>query len=167
MAMIMHESRATKFARKLMGKGFGDEYYLNDKERLYQTYDEQMPLINRMSLKEIIESEDIHPLLKIDPLAYAHLLKQSRTTIIDAFFDETLPRPTRKLLFEQLEDAKKYITPFSHGTWLPFEYLLSLYILHRMKVNDRKAKKMLLRSEKPEDLTGEDFLSKVFRKIGF
>lgn len=167
MGMIMHESRTTKFARKLMKNGYGDDYYLNDKEKIYATYEEQMPRINRMTLKEIIESEDIHPLLKIDPLAYAHLLSQSRTTIIDAYFDETLPKPTRKLLFEQLEDAKKYVTPFSHGTWLPFEYLLSLYILHRMKVNDRRTKKMLLRSEKPEDLTGEDFLSKVFRKIGF
>jgi len=165
--MIMHESRATKFARKLMANGYGQDYYLNDQKRLYKTYEEQMPRINRMTLKEMINSEEIHPLLKIDPLAYAHLLQQSHTTIIDAFFDETLPRPTRKLLFEQLEDAKKYITPFSHGTWLPFEYLLSLYILHRMKVNDRKAKKMLLRNEKPEDLTDEDFLSKVFRKIGF
>jgi hypothetical protein len=165
MAKIMHESRSTKFARKLMSKGYGSENFLNDKEKLYQVYDEQLPMINKMSLEEIIYNEEIHPMLKIDPLTYAHLLRQHRTTIIDALFDETLPMATRKLLFKELEDSKRIIMPFSHGTWLPFEYLLSLYILHRTKVNDRKAKKMLLRNETPIDLSGDDFLRKVFKKI--
>ncbi|HPE69873.1 MAG TPA: alpha/beta hydrolase [Thermotogota bacterium] len=158
MGMILHESRTTKFARTLMKQGYGAEFFLNDRERLYQVYREQMPRINRMDLQQLVEDQDLHPLLKVDPLAYAHLLKPNRTTIIDAFFDETLPRATRKLLFRELGDAKKRITPFSHGTWLPFEYLLALYILHRLKISDRQAKKMLLRNESPLDVTDEDIL---------
>ncbi|HOO32859.1 MAG TPA: alpha/beta hydrolase [Thermotogota bacterium] len=165
MGKIIHESRATKFARNLMEKGYGREDNLNDREKLYGIYEEQMPMINKMSLEELIYNTDIHPILKIDPLAYAHLLQQQRTTLIDALFDETLPMATRRLLFNELKDSKRIIMPFSHGTWLPFEYLLSLYILHRMNVNDRKAKKMLLRNEMPIDLSGDDFLRKVFRKI--
>ena len=167
MGRIMHESRSTKFARKLMEKGYGSRHNVNDKERIYQIYEEQIPRINNMTLEEIIESETIHPMLKIDPLTYAHLLKQKRTTIIDTYFDETLPRSTRKLLFKELEDARRFIVPFSHGTWLPFEFLLALYILHRMRVSDRQAKKTLLINEKPKDTTGEDFLAKFFRKIKF
>lgn len=165
MGRIIHESRATKFARKLMKAGLGSEHYLNDKEKLYHIYDQQMPMINKMSLEEIIYNTDIHPILKIDPLTYAHLLQQQRTTIIDALFDETLPMTTRKMLFNELKESKRIIVPFSHGTWLPFEYILALYILHRMKVNDRKAKKMLLRKEEPIDLSGDDFLRKVFKRI--
>jgi hypothetical protein len=126
MGKIIHESRATKFARKLMDKGLGNKYFLNDKNRLYKVYEEQMPLISGMELEEIIYNKDIHPILKIDPLTYAHLLKQPRTTIIDALFDETLPMATRKMLFKELKESKRIIVPFSHGTWLPFEYLLSL-----------------------------------------
>jgi len=167
MGMILHESRTTKFARKLMNEGYGEEYHINEKDKLYAIYQEQLPTINKMSLEEIIENDDIHPMLKIDPLTYAHLLKESRTTIIDALFDETLPMKTRKLLFKELEGAKRMVMPFSHGTWLPFEYLLALYILHRMKVNDRNAKKMLLRKEEIEDPIDDDFLGRVLKKIRF
>ncbi len=167
MGKIMHESRTTKFARKLMDQGYGDEYFINDRDKLYETYEKQLIMINSMTLDQIIDDEDIHPMLKIDPLTYAHLLKQSRTTIIDALFDETLPIDTRKMLFKELPDAKRMVMPFSHGTWLPFEYLLALYILHRMKVNDKNAKKMLLRKEELEDPIDDDFLGKVLKKIRF
>jgi predicted esterase len=148
---ILHQSPTTEFARKMFKKGYKPDFFMDDRERLYNTYDEQFPKVKEMSLSEIINSEQIHPLFKIDPISYAHLLDMSKVTFIDALFDSTLPLQSRKILYNEMEGAKRRVLPISHVNWLPFEYVLAKYILHKLNINDKEAKKALLRLEKFEN----------------
>lgn len=148
---ILHESPAANFVRKLFANGYKANFSLNDKEQLYNIYNEQFPKIKNMSLSEIINNEDIHPLFKIDPISYAHLLNMSDVTFVDALFDFTLPIGSREILYNEMKGAKRRVLPMSHVNWLPFEYILAKYILHKTNINDKKAKKALLTREKIEE----------------
>jgi len=145
---ILHESSATAFVRRMFQKGFQYDHNLGDMELLYNIYEEQFPLVQKMSLMDIVSSEDIHPLFKVDPISYAHLLDMEKVTFVDAFFDSTLPLRSRKVLFDEMEGAKRKILPISHVNWLPFSYLLAKYMLHKVNINDKESKKSLLKSEK-------------------
>lgn len=151
MPKILHESPATLFVRRMFEKGYSEDFNLNDKKRLYEIYNKQFPLVKSMSLKDITDSEDIHPLFKIDPISYAHLLDMKRVTFIDAFFDSTLPIDSRKVLYKEMEGSKRRVLPISHVNWLPFGYILARYMLHKVDITDRESKKALLRSEKIEN----------------
>lgn len=151
MPKILHESPATAFVRKMFEKGFQYEDNLGDKELLYNIYEEQFPRVQEMSLKDILISKDIHPLFKVDPIAYAHLLDMKKVTFIDAFFDTTLPIESRKILYQEMKGAKRKILPISHVNWLPFSYLLAKYMLHKVNINDKESKKSLLKTEKIEN----------------
>lgn len=148
---ILHQSPTTEFVRNMFKKGYKPDFFMDDRERLYNTYDEQFPKVKEMSLSEIMNSEQIHPLFKIDPISYAHLLDMSKVTFVDALFDSTLPLHSRKILYNEMEGAKRRILPISHVNWLPFEYVLAKYILHKLDINDKEAKKALLRLEKFEN----------------
>lgn len=148
---ILHQSPTTEFVRNMFKKGYKPDFFMDDRERLYNTYDEQFPKVKKMSLSEIMNSEQIHPLFKIDPISYAHLLDMSKVTFIDALFDSTLPLQSRKVLYNEMEGAKRRVLPISHVNWLPFEYVLAKYILHKLDINDKEAKKALLRLEKFEN----------------
>ena len=104
-----------------------------------------------MSYEEIVNSKVIHPLFKIDPISYAHLLNMKKVTFIDAYFDSTLPKQSRKILFDEMKGSKRKILPISHVNWLPFGYLLAKYMLHKVNINDKQSKKSLLRMEKIEN----------------
>lgn len=144
---ILHQSPATAFVRKMFEKGFDSDYYLNDKNALYNIYDEQFPEIKKMSFNDIVSSTDIHPLFKIDPISYAHLLDMEKVTFIDAYFDHTLPLQSRKILYNEMSKANTKILPISHVNWLPFGYFLAKYILHKLNINSKEAKKALLSRE--------------------
>lgn len=144
---ILHQSPATAFARKMFEKGYKADYNLNDKKRLYSIYDEQFPEIKKMSFKDIIANEDIHPLFKVDPISYAHLLDMNKVTFIDAYFDHTLPVQSRKILYDEMSGANTKILPISHVNWLPFGYFLAKYILYKLNFNSKEAKKALLTKE--------------------
>lgn len=148
---ILHESPATAYVRKIFNSGFKGEYNISNKNLLYKIYDEQFPLVQKMSLNEIINSEDIHPLFKIDPISYAHLLDMTKVTFIDAFFDTTLPLASRKILFDEMGGSNRKVLPISHVNWLPFAYLLARYMLHKVNINDKESKKLLLKVEKIEN----------------
>lgn len=148
---IMHESPAASFVTRMFDKGFKADNNLGDKDKLYSIYEEQFPKIKKMSFEEIINSDDIHPLFKIDPISYAHLLNMKKVTFIDAFFDSTLPLQSRKVLYDEMEGAKRRILPISHVNWLPFGYILAKYMLHKVNINDKESKKSLLRMEKIEN----------------
>lgn len=147
---IIHESPATAFVRRLFSKGFQANYDLDNKDILYNTYEAQFPIVQKMSFDEIVNSDNIHPLFKIDPISYAHLLNMKKVTFIDAFFDSTLPIQSRKTLYDEMKGSKRKILPISHVNWLPFGYLLAKYILHKVNINDKESKKSLLRGEKIE-----------------
>lgn len=153
---ILHESPTTAFARRLFNEGHDPSFYLNNKQVLYDIYNEQFPKVKEMSFSEIINNKDIHPLFKIDPISYAHLLKMSDVTFIDALFDTTLPFDSREILYNEMEGAKRKVLPISHVNWLPFEYILAKYILHKLNINDKKARKALLKGETIENPLEKD-----------
>lgn len=148
---IIHQSPATAFARRIFDKGLEPDFRLDDKEYLYDIYRRDFPLIKKMSLEEILTNEDIHPIFKIDPISYAHLLDKKKVTFIDAYFDSTLPKMSRKHLYDEMEGANRKVLPISHVNWLPFGYFLAKYILHKLNFNDREAKKALLTRETVEN----------------
>lgn len=149
--LIIHESKAAKFARRLIEKGVTCNYNVHDKDYMYSLYEKELPRVNNMSLSELLNDEDLHPIFKIDPASYAHLLDPKKVTIIDALFDGTLAIEGRKLLYDSLKGATKRIIPVSHVSWLPFEYLLAKYLLHRLNINDPKASKALRHHETFDD----------------
>lgn len=148
---ILHGSPAAAFARRLFKKGGYSSHNLDNKDKLYRIYEEQFPLVQEMSLQELLESKVIHPLFKIDPMSYIHLLNMKKLTFVDAFFDSTLPIESRKALYKQMKGAKRRILPISHVNWLPFSYVLAKYMLHKVNINDRESRKALLTKEKMED----------------
>ncbi len=148
---ILHESPATSFVRKIFAKNKNIDYELGNKEKLYKIYEEQFPLVKNMSLEELLNNEEIHPLFKIDPMSYAHLIPMNKVTFIDAFFDSTLPIKSRAALYDEMKGSKRRILPISHVNWLPFGYLLAKYMLHKVHITDKESRKALLRKEKIED----------------
>ena len=145
---IMHQSPATSFVRKLFANKDFKADGLENKDLLYKQYQEQFPLVNNMELDELIKSDKIHPLFKIDPISYAHLIDKKKVTFIDAFFDSTLPIESRGDLFDLMEGAKRRILPISHVNWLPFSYVIAKYMLHKLDISDKFAKKSLLKKER-------------------
>jgi hypothetical protein len=148
---ILFESKATHFVRKMIQDGFKSEYDLHDQKRLYRIYKEQLPFVKKMSLHQILNNEEIHPLFRIDPLSYTHLLDKSKTVFIDALFDRSLPFQSRRLLYKEMEGTERYIIPIGHVTWLPFEYLLARYITYKVNIYDRNVAKRLIIREMIED----------------
>lgn len=151
MPQILHQSPVTAFARRMFDKGFESDFNLNNKEKLYNIYDEQFSKVKDMSLDEIITNKEIHPLFKIDPISYAHLLDMKKVTFIDAYFDTTLPIQSRKILYDEMKGANRKVLPISHVNWLPFGYFLARYILYKLEINAKEAKKALLTREKMEN----------------
>ncbi len=140
---ILHESPAANFARKLFKEGFTDIHNLHDKSKLYDIYSKQLHKVKAMSLKDILLSDYIHPLFKIDPISYIHLLDKKNITFIDALFDETLPFGSRTSLFTEMKGARRYILPMTHVSWLPLERLLAQYILYKVNITDKWSIKQL------------------------
>lgn len=144
---ILFESTAGRFVRRLIENGQVEDKLLRDREALYKVYDDELPIVGKMSLEELITSKDINPLFKIDPLSYTHLVDKSKFSVIDALFDRTLSITSRKSLYRAMEGAKRYVLPISHVSWLPFEYFLARYILHKVNVYDRNVARKILTKE--------------------
>lgn len=149
---ILHESPAAGFSRKLIKQGVKDEFYLYDKNKLYEIYDAQLPGVKKMPLRELLENDEIHPLFKIDPLAYSHLLTKSKATFIDALLDETIPLGSRVAIFKEMKGATRYIIPMTHGSWLPFERFVAQYILFKVNISDKYSLKQLSKKLKLDDI---------------
>lgn len=145
---ILHESPASAFARRLFEKGVKDDYFLSNKNKLYDLYEKQLPDVKKMSLANLLTAENIHPLFKIDPLSYAHFLDKSKITFIDALFDETIPLNSRISLFKEMKGATRYILPMTHASWLLFERVLAQYILFKVNINDKSSLKQALKKFK-------------------
>ena len=103
-----------------------------------------------------LSSREIHPLFKIDPLSYAHFLDKSKVSVIDALFDRTLSITSRKSFYKEMEGAKRYILPISHVSWLPLEFLLARYILHKVNIYDRETAGKILTKEIVQTLIEDD-----------
>ena len=147
MPHILHQSPAAVFVRRMFEKGFKADFHLANRDMLYDIYKEQFPMVRKMSLDHIVSSEEIHPLFKVDPITYAHLLDMNKVTFIDAYFDSTLPVKSRKVLYDEMYGANRKVLPISHVNWLPFGYFLAKYILHKLNINAKEAKKALFTRE--------------------
>lgn len=148
---ILHESPTTKFARRLFDQGGEFGFSLNNKDKLYKIYEEDLKLIRNLNFEDFLDNKDIHPLLKIDPIAYIRYLDPKKVTFVDALFDSTLPLDSRSGFYKELEGAKKRILPITHVSWLPFSYFLAKYILHKVNITDKKSQNELLKSQKIEN----------------
>jgi len=144
---LMFESSARSFVQRLVRDGKVKDRILSDKQELYNLYEIQLPEVRKMPLEELISSKDINPLFKVDPLSYVHLLDKSKVSVIEALFDRTLPVTSRKSLYKEMKGAKRYILPISHNIWLPFEFLLARYILHKVNIYDRQITSRILAKE--------------------
>lgn len=151
MPRILHQSPATVFARRMFDKGFEADYNLKDMDILYDIYNDQFPSVKKMDFNQIVSDKNIHPLFKIDPISYAHLLDMNKVTFIDAYFDSTLPVKSRKVLYDEMYGANRKVLPISHVNWLPFGYFVAKYILHKLNINAKEAKKALLTRETIEN----------------
>lgn len=158
---IMYESHVTAFVRKLFEKGYGSEYHINNKEKLYELYNRQFGIVRNMTLLEILKNSEIHPFFRIDPIAYAHLLDKSKITFIDALFDETLPLKSRIQLFKEMKGSSRYIIPTTHISWLPFEAFLAQYILLKVNINDKKSANLVVKKQKIFDYITYKLLGKI------
>lgn len=147
MPQILFESTAARFVRRLIKDGKVEDELLQNREALYEVYDRQLPIVENMSLEELLSSKDINPLFKVDPLSYIHLVDKSKFSVIDAFFDKTLSITSRKSLYKKMKGAKRYVLPISHAGWLPFEFFLARYILHKVNIYDRETAGRILTKE--------------------
>ncbi|BBE30783.1 alpha/beta hydrolase [Tepiditoga spiralis] len=148
---IMYDSPATKFIRRLIKKGFKSDYNLSEPEKMFDIYEKQFQIVKYMTANEIITSNEIHPLFKIDPLSYAHLLDANRVTFIEAIFDRTLSRKSRKKLLKEFKKSNHYLIPIGHVSWLPFQYMLAQYIMNKLNIKDLKLKARLLEKQKIDE----------------
>lgn len=144
---IMFESPQTKFIRNLFNKGYKADYFPSTKNELYDIYKEQFPIVKKMTLEELLESKDIHPLFKIDPISYAQYIDKKKVTLFEAIFDRTLSRKSRKDIAKEFKGCKHYVFPLGHVSWLPFEILLGQYIMNKLNIKDIKLKARLLEKE--------------------
>ncbi|SHF18302.1 hypothetical protein SAMN02745164_01952 [Marinitoga hydrogenitolerans DSM 16785] len=157
---ILYNSPATKFVKRLIKKGFKDDFDLHNPKKIFNIYKEQFDIVKNMSLNELIHSENIHPLFKIDPLSYAHLINPKKVTFVEALFDKTLSRKSRKMLAKEFKGAKHYFIPTGHVTWLPFEFLLAKNIINMLHIEDLKIKARLFGFDEIDEALDDDVLKK-------
>jgi hypothetical protein len=151
MAKIIWRSPVLKSIRRSFNDGMGSEAFLNDEKRLGEQFKNDLKRLNGFdSVSEFIES-DLHPLLKVDPLAYAKFNDRSKVTMIEALFDKTLPQQTRKQLWEAFGRPKRYIVPIGHVSWFPFEYALGKFILKKLGIKEARRRLRLLESTRPTE----------------
>ncbi|AKI97781.1 alpha/beta hydrolase [Kosmotoga pacifica] len=156
MARIFWESPTVAFARRGFRSGEGEKGFLNKREELINTFDRNIEKLKGFSDVQELLSSDVHPLFKIDPLAYAQFIPSDKVTMIEALFDRALPKQSRKLLWKLLGKPKKYIVPVGHVTWLPFEYALGRYVLKKLGIKEARKQMRLLEPTKVDDTIDEE-----------
>lgn len=150
-ATLMWYSPTLAYFRRDVKKGLGKEYKMDDKNWFLETFEKDIKKLDSFkSIQEMINSQ-IHPILKIDPIAYAKFTRTDKITFIEALFDRALPSRTRKILWNALRRPRRYIIPTGHVTWLPFQYFLGSLILKEMNIKEFKRKMKLLEKPKIEE----------------
>lgn len=157
---ILYNSPATKFVLRLIEKGFKDEYDLHRPDKIFDIYNKQFEKVKKMTLNELLSSESIHPLFKIDPLSYAHLINPKKVTFVEALFDKTLSKKSRKMLAKEFKGAKHYIIPTGHVTWLPFEFLLAKNIISLLNIEDLRIKARLYAFDEIDEALDDEVIKK-------
>ncbi|AEH50613.1 alpha/beta hydrolase [Pseudothermotoga thermarum] len=150
-ATLMWYSPTLAYFRRDVKKVSILESEVADKNTFLKIYAEDIKKLSQFQSVEELLNSDVHPLLKIDPIAYAKFIDKSNVVFVEALFDKALPRQTRRVLWEALGKPKRYLIPSGHVTWLPFQYFLGNLILKEMNIKDLKRRLKLLEKPKVEE----------------
>ncbi|ACJ75932.1 hypothetical protein H17ap60334_04452 [Thermosipho africanus H17ap60334] len=137
------------FMRREMKKGFGGD--IIHKEEFLERFKKDIEKLKKFENVKQMQQSDIHPFLKIDPIAYAKFVKTERIIFIEALFDKALPKSTRKMLWEMLGKPRRHVIFSGHVTWLPFQYFLARFILKEMDANEFRRQARLMEKIKFEE----------------
>lgn len=146
MATILWHSPSLAYFRRSL-EVFPDDpgWNIGNRDTMLRNYESDMKRLAEFhSVREMQES-DIHPYLKIDPIAYARFVDTDRIIFIEALFDRALPKRSRRLLWEALGKPRRHIVPMGHATWLPFQFIIAKFILKSMGVKEFKKNIKLLK----------------------
>lgn len=132
-ATLFWKSPTLSFVRRELRSGKGKEHGMTEENAFFDLYRKDLEKLSGFSSVQEMLSSDIHPLLKIDPLAYAKFVDPSRIVMMEAMFDRALPKSTREILWEHLGKPKRIKVPSSHVSWLPFQMLVARYIVRLVK----------------------------------
>ncbi|MGJ8454059.1 alpha/beta hydrolase [Pseudothermotoga sp. U03pept] len=150
-ATLMWYSPTLAYFRRDVKKGFGKEDKMDEKNWFLQTFENDIKKLPSFRTIEEMLNSQVHPVLKIDPLAYARFVDSEKVVFIEALFDKALPLRTRKILWQALGRPRRYIIPSGHVTWLPFQYFLGSLVLREMNIKEFKRKVKLLEKPKIEE----------------
>jgi len=150
-ATLMWHSPTLAYFRRDVKKGFGKEDRMDEKNWFLQTFENDIKKLPSFRTIEEMLNSQIHPVLKIDPLAYARFVDSEKIVFIEALFDRALPVRTRRILWQALGRPRRYIIPSGHVTWLPFQYFLGSLVLREMNIKEFKRKVKLLEKPKIEE----------------
>ncbi|ABR31192.1 hypothetical protein SU69_06805 [Thermosipho melanesiensis] len=148
-ATLIWYSPTLAFMRRDIKKGLGGD--IRDKGKFLKRFEDDIKKLKKFETVEDMQNSDIHPFLKVDPIAYAKFVNKERIIFIEALFDKALPKKSRKLLWEMLGKPRRHIIFSGHVTWLPFQYFLARFILKEMDVNEFRRQARLLEKIKYEE----------------
>lgn len=151
MATLLWYSPTLAFFRRDKSSLNKAPYGVGERESFLRTFDDDIKKLSQFETVEQMQSSDIHPYLKLDPIAYAKFVKKEKIVFIEALFDRALPKRSRRLLWEALGRPKRYVIPSGHVTWLPFEYAVCKFVLRNMGIRELKKQLELLRGIELEE----------------
>jgi hypothetical protein len=158
MATLMWHSPTLAYFRRSIEKQKSGEktkggvkHFIDDQQKLKQIFEEQLRTLRQFQSVEEMQSSNIHPYLKLDPIAYAQFVDKKKIIFVEALFDKALPLRSRKLLWEALGRPKRYIIPSGHVTWLPFGFFVGRFILQNMGIKEFKKQMELLKKIELEE----------------
>ncbi|HCI29328.1 MAG TPA: alpha/beta hydrolase [Fervidobacterium sp.] len=154
MATLMWSSPTLEYFRKSVEsmKDTGKiKYSIGDMRKMKEIFREQLKELQKFETVEEMQKSDIHPYLKLDPIAYAQFVDRDKIIFVEALFDKALPLRSRRLLWEALGRPTKYIIPSGHVTWLPLQFFVARFILENMGISEFKKQMEVLRKIEYEE----------------
>jgi len=150
-ATLVWYSPTLAFMRREFKKGLGKNFKINLEKEFISIFKEDILKLQKFNTVKEMQQSDIHPFLKVDPVAYAKFVDPKKIIFIEALFDKALPKKSRKILWEALGKPEHHYIFSGHVTWLPFQYFLAKFILKKMNVKEFKRQIRLLEKVKYED----------------
>lgn len=154
MATLMWHSPTLSFFRRNVEKIRKSEHfkeYLHNASAMKKIYSKQLETLQDHQDVKSFQESNVHPYLKLDPIAYAKYVDRSKIIFVEALFDRALPRRSRKLLWEALGKPKRYIIPSGHVTWLPLQFFVAKFILKVMGIKELRRHIELVKKVKVDE----------------
>ncbi|ABS60896.1 MULTISPECIES: alpha/beta hydrolase [Fervidobacterium] len=127
------------------------KHFIEDQKKMKEIFEEQLKSLKSFKSVQEMQNSDIHPYLKLDPIAYAQFVDTKKIIFVEALFDKALPLRSRKLLWYALGKPKRYIIPSGHVTWLPLQFFIARFILMNMGIREFKKQMEILRKIELEE----------------